>query len=126
MMNSLRTSKGIYRTVLVFVAVALAGSAAVISRARTQTSSLTVTNSTNREVKHLYLSAPNSNNWGPDLLNDNVIPPGGSSTVGISCEQSSTKVIAEDQNGCFVSAVVSCGDNASWTITNNLTPDCGG
>jgi len=126
MTNLLRTRTGLYWGALLCMIVALGCSATILSRASSPTVSLTVTNSTNREIRHLYLSPPNSNNWGPDLLNESVIPPTGSSTLSISCEQGSTKIIAEDQNGCFVSTVVSCGENASWNISTDLTPDCGG
>ena len=126
MRNLFKSRKGVYPAALVFAAVALVSSATIFSHARTQAISLTVTNSTNREIRHLYLSPPDSNNWGADLLNDSVIAPNGSATLSISCDQASTKVIAEDQNGCFVSTVVSCGGNAAWTINNDVTPDCGG
>lgn len=127
MTNLLKTRKGIFRASLLVLILAVIGSGTIFSRARTMTVSLTVTNSTNREVRHVYLSAPDSNNWGPDQLSDNhVIPPGGSATFNVTCEQASTKVIAEDQNGCFVSGVVSCSGSPAWTITNEMTPDCGG
>jgi hypothetical protein len=34
-------------------------------------------------------------------------------------------VITEDKDGCFLSRTVSCGSNASWTLTGDLSPDCG-
>ncbi|MDX6612476.1 MAG: hypothetical protein QOD75_1662 [Blastocatellia bacterium] len=126
MTNLLKSRNVIYRVALLFIVTVLVGSATIFSRARSQTTSLTITNSTSREIKHLYLSAPDNNNWGPDLLNDNAIAAGASATLSISCNSASTKVIAEDQNGCFVSTVVSCSGSVEWTITSDLTPDCGG
>jgi hypothetical protein len=34
-------------------------------------------------------------------------------------------VIAEDQDGCFESTIINCGDNANWTITTDTARDCG-
>ncbi len=87
---------------------------------------LTIVNNSNREIRHLYFSPTAQDNWGPDQLNSSTIVPGGSFTVNnVSCSASGTKAIAEDQNGCFVYQVLVCGDNASWTITNDTAPDCG-
>jgi len=34
-------------------------------------------------------------------------------------------VIAEDHDGCFYYQVVSCSENAGWTISASDSPDCG-
>jgi hypothetical protein len=87
---------------------------------------LTVVNNSSREIRHLYFSPPDQDNWGPDQLGSTIAAGGGSATVNnVSCSGAGTKAIAEDQNGCFVYHVVECGDSASWTITNEAAPDCG-
>jgi hypothetical protein len=98
----------------------------LLSKAHAPATAITITNNSSREIRHVYLSPTNQDNWGPDQLNNSVIAPGGSFTLAnVSCGSSDIKVIAEDQNGCFVSNVVLCTDNATWTITNEATPDCG-
>ena len=91
------------------------------------TTSIMVVNNSSREIRHLYLSPSNQDNWGPDQLNGSMIGSGGGSYTlsNVACSQTNIKVIAEDQNGCFVYQIVSCGQNATWTITNDATPDCG-
>lgn len=87
---------------------------------------ITIVNNSNLTFHHLYLSAVDRDNWGPDQLNGSTIGPTGSHTLSnVSCEGSSIKVIAEDQNGCFLYQVVSCAENSTWTVTNSATPDCG-
>ena len=90
------------------------------------TTSITIVNNSGREIRHVYLSAPDQNNWGSDQLVNSVISPnGGSFTIGnVSCS-GSIKVIAEDQEGCFSYQVVSCSEGATWTITNDTARDCG-
>jgi len=88
---------------------------------------ITVTNNSQRTVARLYLAAGDPNNWGPDQLNGSTIPSGGSFALnGVACNGSTVRVIAEDQNGCFVYNNASCQANQTWEITSAATPDCGG
>ena len=97
------------------------------SRAYAPANAITITNNSDREIRHVFLSAPDQNNWGSDQLGNTVIAAnGGTFTVGnVSCDGPSIKVIAEDHEGCFFYKVVACSESASWTITNSDTPDCG-
>jgi hypothetical protein len=97
------------------------------SGAHAPATAITIVNNSSREIRHVYLSPPNQDNWGPDQLNGAVISAGGGSyTLGnVSCDQGSVKVITEDQNGCFLYNVVVCAESATWTITNDAVPDCG-
>ena len=89
--------------------------------------SITIVNNSSREIRHVYLSPTNQDNWGPDQLDHAVIAAGGGTFTmsNVSCSSSEIKVIAEDQNGCFLYQVNACGGSATWTITNAATPDCG-
>ena len=87
---------------------------------------VTIANDSSREIRHVYLSAANGDNWGPDQLTGAIPAGGGSFTLGnLSCSGSGVKVIAEDQNGCFLYQVVTCDASVTWTITNDAVPDCG-
>lgn len=120
------------RTLLSILAVtalaAVAVSAtSVLSRTRGSSAiSITVSNRSQREIRHVYLAAGDPNNWGPDQLNGSSIAPGGSQTLTeISCGGSTIRVIAEDQNGCFVYDNAPCDANQNWEINDSTTPDCG-
>jgi len=122
-----RTRIGSYRLAILVVALCAFAAVPWLVRAQPQqTATITVTNSSNWQITHLYLSATDNNNWGPDQLNDSVLNPGSSFTISAaSCSGSQIKVISEDSDGCFLAKVVDCSDNASWTIANNATPNCG-
>jgi hypothetical protein len=98
-----------------------------LSKAHAPTSAITIVNNSSHEVRHVFLSAPDQNNWSADQLGNSVIPGnGGSATISnVSCNGPSIKVIAEDEDGCFVYQVVTCADSVTWTITNEATRDCG-
>jgi hypothetical protein len=100
--------------------------APLLSRAALVETSVSITNNGGREIRHIYLSPTSQDNWGPDLLEPTVISPGGSYTLSnIACSGSDIKVIAEDQDGCFLYRVVTCGQSSTWTITSDTPRDCG-
>jgi hypothetical protein len=83
-------------------------------------------NNSNRQIRHVYLSHVDVDDWSADQLGETDILSSQSATIGnFACDQQQIKVIGEDQDGCFLSTVVNCGDNATWTITNDTAADCG-
>jgi hypothetical protein len=97
----------------------------LLSSARSLASGITVTNNSNHEIRHVYLSPVDNDDWGADQLNG-VIRNGENFTISnVACVAGSIKVVAEDANGCFLYHVVDCTGDAQWTITNSDTPDCG-
>jgi hypothetical protein len=113
---------------MVLVVIGILAAVPFISGAHAPaTTNITVVNNSSREIRHVYLSPSNQDNWGPDQLSGAVISSGGGSYTlsSVSCEQTNIKVVTEDQNGCFLYQVVSCGQSSTWTISNDATPDCG-
>lgn len=128
MRNTLRKLNPLFTSLVALaICVGIMVCAPLLSNARVPvTTSITIVNNSGREIRHVYLSAPDQNNWGSDQLVNSVIAPnGGSFTIGnVSCA-GTIKVIAEDQEGCFSYQVVSCSDSVTWTITNDSARDCG-
>lgn len=123
---TLRNSSSLLTSLLVlgiFAGMMVCGP--LLSRASAPSTSITIVNNSSREIRHVYLSAPDQNNWGSDQLGSSVIAAnGGSVSISASCD-ATIKVIAEDQDGCFIYKIVSCSENATWTITNDASRDCG-
>src|SRR5215510_3867170 len=128
MRNTLRKSNTLFTSLVALaICVGIMVGAPLLSTAHVPTASITIVNNSGREIRHVYLSAPDQNNWGSDQLVNSVISPnGGSFTISnVSCGGSTIKVIAEDHDGCFSYQVVSCSEGASWIITNDTARDCG-
>jgi len=91
------------------------------------TASLTISivNNGGVEVRHLYLSPADNDNWGPDQLNQTAISPGASRNLEVSWDQSTVKLVAEDQDGCFLNTTVAATGSPVWTITSDTPRDCG-
>ena len=97
----------------------------LLSRAQ-QSTSVNIVNASTHEIRHVYFSHVGADDWSGNQLGDSVISPGQSFTLSnVACDQQQVKVIGEDEDGCFLSTVVNCGDNAVWTITNVTSRDCG-
>jgi hypothetical protein len=104
---------------------------AVLATARTPTAAVTtavsLVNNSSREIRNVYLSHVNVDDWGANQLSEGTtIAPGQSVNLSnLACDQEQVKMIGEDQDGCFISTVVSCGSSSTWTVTNDSARDCG-
>lgn len=125
MRNSL-TMRNSLRLLILCAAFCALVALPLVSRAQPATS-VNIVNNSNREIRNLYLSHVGVEDWGANQLGDTTILPSQSFTLNnVACDQQQVKVIGEDQDGCFVSTVVNCGENATWTITSDTARDCGG
>jgi len=90
------------------------------------TTTITIVNNSHWQIRHLYLSPADNDNWGPDQLGEAGIAPGQTVTLNVSWDQPSVKLVSEDADGCFLSNTVAATGNITWTITNDASPNCGG
>jgi hypothetical protein len=119
-------SRSIFRLAMLAAVLSLMSALPLLSGAAAPTTTaITVTNDSSLEIRHLYLSPADNDNWGPDQLNGSVIATGQSVTINAVWDQATVKVVSEDQNGCFLYQTLDATGNASWTITSNAVPDCG-
>jgi len=120
--ESYRNTRGF----IILVALLALAALPLISSARTAATSVNIVNNSSREIRNVYLSHVNANDWSGNQLGTATIPAGQSFTLNnVACDQQQVRVIAEDEDGCFVSTVVNCGESAGWTITNATARDCG-
>jgi hypothetical protein len=85
-----------------------------------------IVNGSSRDIRNVYLSHVDADDWGNNQLGESVIAASQSFTLTISSwDQQQIKVVAEDQEGCFLSTVVTSGSNSTWTVSNDTARDCG-
>lgn len=108
-----------------FILVAIFAMLAVAISAAQPSTSVNIVNNSSGSIRHVYLSHVNADDWGSDQLSA-AIQSGQSATLSnLACDSQQIKVIGENQDGCFVTAVIDCGTNGTWTITNATAADCG-
>src|SRR5437588_3152784 len=71
--NFMAKPKNIYRLLICFVLLSAMLALPLLSRARTTAGSITITNNSGREIRHLYLSPVGSDNWNSDQLGRSVM-----------------------------------------------------
>ena len=98
------------------LALAFAGSA----QAGKFDSVVTVKNSSLWEIHQMYLSSVDEEEWGPDQLGEQVIDAQGGkfSLSGVPCDSYDVRLVDEDGDECVVREVDLCGDNETWTISD--------
>jgi hypothetical protein len=125
MMNSTRL-RSLRRLLIFCVTFSVLCVLPMLSSATPATTSVTIVNNSSGSIRHVYVSHVNADDWSGDQLNNSTIAAGQSVTLSnFACDQQQMKIIGENQDGCFVSTVVDCGGNTTWTITNNTAADCG-
>jgi len=126
-MKKLDNTRRLRRLLIAAVAVGAVGSASALTSAHSASTSISIANHSHRTVRNVYLSHVDADDWGNDQLPDgSSIAPNQSQSITVSWDQQQVKVIAEDDGGCFLTAVVSATANATWTITDDTPADCGG
>src|SRR5712692_57857 len=111
-MRNSHNSRSLRRLITFCIAFGALAIVPLLSRAQPSTS-VNIVNNSSREIRHVYLSHVNADDWSRNqLADDAVISPGQSFTLSdVACDQQQVKVIGEDQDGCFISTVVNCGGN---------------
>ena len=124
--SAIVSSRTYFRLGIVAVILIALGAMTFSSAASTPLVAITINNNSAWEIRSLYLSPADSDNWGPDQLNGAVINPGASYTLSISWDQPTVKIIAEDKDGCFLTTTVDATTNSEWMIPSSSARNCGG
>lgn len=95
-----------------------------LSGATAQTATVNITNNSQGEIRHLYLAPAGTDDWGADQLGQ-PIAAGTSRNVNITWTDSTVKLIAEDEDGCFLTTTIEVAGSPGWTITDSTARDCG-
>jgi hypothetical protein len=125
-MKTIRNHRTALRMLVALTAVALLAGVAFRSAAATSLATVNVVNNSSLEIRALYLSPADNDNWGGDQLNGAMIAPGASYTLSYSWDQPTVKIVAEDKDGCFLINTVDATANSDWTITDSWPRNCGG
>ena len=108
-----------------FLALSLALTTTLPASTAGKKSDVTVVNKSAWEIHHLYLSAADQNEWGPDQLGEEVIGTGDSFKImGVPCDQYDVRLVDEDGDECMVFDVDICGSNEKWEIESGDLLKC--
>lgn len=97
---------------------------APLSSATAPSITVNVVNNSQKGISHLYLASDGGNNWTDDQLSEGI-GAGTSRNVSVTWSESTVQLIAEDEDGCFLTTTISNSGSPSWTITTSTARDCG-
>lgn len=123
-MNNLHTAILSARVLMVVVVLCLVSAVTPLSRAAAPLT-IRIVNNSSLEISRLYLAPANSDDWGSDQLGGVAIGPGVTRTINVSWDQSSIKLVGEDQEGCFITTTANASGELEWTITADSPRNCG-
>ena len=123
--DALSSSTTRFRFLILVAVFGLLSTLTPLSGATAPALTITVVNKSGWEIRSLYLSPADNDNWGVDQLNESSISPGASRTLNVSWEGSTVKLVAEDQDGCFMDTTVAATGNPVWTIASDASRNCG-
>lgn len=126
LMHTAISHRSSVRLMIFVAAICILGLTALRSEASAPSATVTINNNSSWEIRAIYLSAVDNDNWGDDQLSGSVIAPGGSYSLNLSWGQPTVKIVAEDNEGCFISTTADATSNSSWTISSGSARNCGG
>jgi hypothetical protein len=115
------------RIYLALISLAVFGAICVLAPLANATApsiTVSVVNNSQKAVRHLYLASAGSDNWTGDQLSGDI-GAGASQNLSVTWGESTVKLIAEDEDGCFLTTTIDNSGSPSWTITSSTTRDCG-
>jgi hypothetical protein len=84
----------------------------------------TVTNDSDYDVHHLFLTPANKVSWGRDWLkNDPLLPHEQVTLTGLDCD---VKLIDDEGDVCIVEDIDLCQEDLHWEVTNATLAKCSG
>jgi hypothetical protein len=86
---------------------------------------ISVVNESVWEIKEVYVSEVDRNDWQPNLVENEVLTAGGGAIiVKTECGVYDLKIVDTDNNICIVKKIETCGDNKTITITDQSIGSC--
>lgn len=122
--NALLNSKLYFRFLMLVAGLSMLAALAPLSTATAPSLTISVVNNSQWEIRHLYLSPADNDNWGADQLQSSI-SSGATRNLNVSWDQSTVKLVAEDQDGCFMNTTLDATGSPVWTIASDATRNCG-
>ena len=81
--------------------------------------SLHVRNASDFSITEIRVTSVGSSSWGPNLLNGDILAPGETLTIDVTCGTYDALLVDESGVDCQLHGVDLCLGDASWVIRNN-------
>jgi hypothetical protein len=83
---------------------------------------LRVRNASDFAITEIHVTSVGNATWGPNLISGDILAPGESLTVDVSCDTYDALLVDESGADCTIHNVDLCFNNADWIIQNDTCP----
>jgi hypothetical protein len=83
---------------------------------------LRVRNDSDFAITEIRVTSVGSSTWGPNLISGDILAPGESLTVDVSCDSYDALLTDESGAQCTIHDVDLCFNTADWIIQNDTCP----
>jgi hypothetical protein len=102
--------------------VAVLGSVAIAGCSSDSGGTLRVRNQSDFAITEIHVTSVGSSTWGPNLISGDILAPGETLNVDVSCDTYDALLIDESGAQCTVHGIDLCFSTADWIIQNNTCP----
>jgi len=83
---------------------------------------LNVHNQSDFAITEIRVTSVGSSTWGPNLISGDILAPGETLNVDVSCDTYDALLVDESGAQCTVHDIDLCFNTADWIIQNNTCP----
>jgi hypothetical protein len=83
---------------------------------------LRVRNESDFAITEIRVTSVGSTTWGPNLISGDILAPGESLTVSVTCDTYDALLVDESGAQCTIHDVDLCFNSADWIIQNDTCP----
>jgi hypothetical protein len=83
---------------------------------------LRVQNQSDFAITEIHVTSVGSSTWGPNLISGDILAPGESLNVDVTCDTYDALLVDESGAQCTVHDINLCFNTADWIIQNNTCP----
>lgn len=83
---------------------------------------LNVHNQSDFAITEIRVTSVGSSTWGPNLISGDILAPGESLTIGVTCDTYDALLVDESGAECTVRDIDLCFSTADWVIRNDTCP----
>jgi hypothetical protein len=108
--------------ILACLAAALGSAAIAGCGSSGSNGTLVVRNRSDFAITEIHVTSVGSTTWGPNLISGDILAPGESLAVDVSCDQYDALLVDESGAQCTIHDVDLCFNTADWIIQNDTCP----
>ncbi|HBL31528.1 MAG TPA: hypothetical protein DD490_32295 [Acidobacteria bacterium] len=113
------------KSIAVLAGAVCAAALLLPAAAQAQKSDVVIKNKSDWAIAQFFLAPVDTDEWGPDQLQEHVINTGDTFTLkSVPCDSYDVMLVDEDGDECVIGGVDICANDQGWVINNDDLLEC--